>query len=228
MSRVMQASDDSTEPQKAGKRKTPEKPPSVAERFQTILRTFTRLQEDFFLDWIEGHGFPYPYPDPVTGADSLSQTARGQFTDEMFYLTNEYAYDTIVHLADSKKGHYVMTSRSGKEPNKNATLFGEIEDGPEGYVCPKPCEAEASSERQDKTYVRRLYGFNEPELARTCNSGGAVTATPEAKQLLGFIKRLRRAHVIQLGVAAAKADKKATIKGKHIKVALSADGLIVM
>jgi histone H3/H4 len=198
-------------------------------KFQSIVRTFMKNQNDNQLDWLSANGIPDYDVTAVEGSGSLTDEARGHFTEEMSDLLNSWIWGTIVHLKESDDGGYfVPTLKSGKDVNRSKVFYEEVENGPLHYVSANPSQAEGEEEREIKKKARRLHGFNKADLSRSCSIGGAISASPDAKELLGHLMHLRRAHLIQLSMIAATSEKKKTIKKKHVQAAIASDGITVV
>lgn len=198
-------------------------------KFQSIVKTFMKNQDNNFLDWLSANGIPDYEIELADGEEEPTAVQKGRFSDEMSHLLNGFVYDIIIHLKeDEKDGLHVPTLKSSKEPNKTSKFFGEIEKGPSHYVSPAPCAAEGEEEIEIKKKARRLNGYNRADLARSCSIGGAISASDDAKELLGHLMNLRRAHLVQLSMIAASSDQKKTIKKKHVKMAIASEGITVV
>jgi histone H3/H4 len=193
------------------------------EKFQSIVKAFSENQESFFNEWMASNGIPEA--EPVKGAEGLTPQERGTFADEMVGLFDAYVYDTILHLESGKDGMCVPTLKSGEDPNKQSTFYEEISRGPDHFVSANPSPSEGEEEGEMKKKARKLHGYNKADLSRSCNIGGAVRASPEAKELLGCLLNMRRAHLIQRSMLAATSDKKRTVKAKHVKTAIATEGI---
>lgn len=193
-------------------------------KFQSIVKAFTENQQKFFEEWIACNGIASD--DPVEGAEDITSKERGIFTDEMASLFDGYMYDTILHLEKDEDGNFfVPTLKSRPDPIKGATFFEEVEDGPLAFISPNPSPAEGEEECEQKKEARKLHGYNKADLARSCNIGGAIKASPEAKELLGYLRTCHHAHLIQRAMIAASSDKKKTVKAKHVKNAIATEGI---
>ena len=195
-------------------------------KFDKIKRAFLKNQEGFFEEWMMANGFPEGIlldndSNDGNGKD-VSDVERATFTEEMNSLFTSFMWDTIVHL--NKEGQ-VPTMKRGDKPNKGMTVFTEIERGPTDYVNLIPAPSEGTEEKQTKKRVRRLYAHTDSDLSRSCSLGGAIKASSEAKELLGTLMHLRRAHLVQKGMLVANCDGKKTIKGKHITTAIGSEGI---
>ncbi|MHA1680641.1 MAG: hypothetical protein ACTSUE_06505 [Promethearchaeota archaeon] len=207
------------------KRKTPESD-AIAENtnnFQSIVKRFASNQKHFFDEWIDSNGIPET--DLVEGAEELTTEERGLFTDEMSKLFGAYVYDTILHLKEGEDGFFVPTLKSRTEDNKQVTFYEEINKGPIHFVSENPSPAEGDEESELKKKARKLHGYNQADLSRSCGIGGAIKASPQAKELLGHLMNLYRAHLIQRSMIAASSDNKKTIKAKHVKTAIATEGI---
>lgn len=207
-------------------KKTSSTPSKTAEKFSGIADAFFLNTENNVTDWLIGSGFQNI---KEGGAENLASEERGSFADEMRVLSDDYAYDTLVRAKESDQGDLVViTAKRSKGINKSESLCGEIEMGPTEYIslCPEALCQDGPREYTTKAKIRRSREHKDIEARRALALGGALSATPEAKQLLGHLLRLRAAHMVQLSAIALKAETgKATLKKKHVNWALRTNGI---
>jgi histone H3/H4 len=140
------------------------------------------------------------------------------FSENQESFFNEWMASNGIPEAEPVKG------AEGLTPQERGTFADEMVGLFDAYSAnPSPSEGEEEGEMKKK--ARKLHGYNKADLSRSCNIGGAVRASPEAKELLGCLLNMRRAHLIQRSMLAATSDKKRTVKAKHVKTAIATEGI---
>lgn len=215
---------DSVETAISKKSKKKDQSQAVA-KFGRVASAFFENVENNVADWIIGNGFE----DTSASSKKIPTKYRGWFAEEMRVLFDDYAYDTLVRTSQEEDGMVAITSKRRNEDNKNMSVFSEIKAGPSTYVplCSSELRHEGAYEAEEKSKVRESRRHKDVEAKRAMALGGAIYATPEAKDLLAYLLGLRRAHVIQRSTIALRAEgTRSTLKKKHVDWAIQTEGTL--